>query len=473
MNVTTSNNWRGNPVGITRVESEIRRRIIHTPFVLDHYGFETFSGIQDEKKEKPLNHIVTEQKVLNKASGFVLNAKLLPRANRIGKGVGYITAAMYGDNRSINRVLDTFVHKGYEVFKRLRVLDTFVHKGYEVSKRLAQSMNKKKTVRTTHTLLEFQHSSDVYKAAKSPFSDGDIILTCGLDWDYSFLEKFKIISNYQDLSLVTVVYDMIPILNPEYIQDSRYVNRLLGHFTLIAELSSLVLLNTLETEIRFKEFCQTLGIEPPPTRIVPWGVGIDDSIVSSEVSDVLANVKEKGFLLAVGTLEIRKNYELLLRIVQLAHERDQEIPHFVFVGMPGWGTTDLTKQLKSNEKLEKSITWLTDVDDRQLKWLYENCEGLLSPSFSEGYGLPVGEAKLFSKPTFLSDIAVYRELFPDSIFISPNDPAAWLEVIANPTNYLPSVEKPKNWDQATIEIARSVGEVFNVKINYRDLSNNP
>jgi glycosyltransferase involved in cell wall biosynthesis len=456
INVTTSNNWQGNPVGITRVESEIRRRIIHSPFVIDNYGFEAFSGIQNETKEGLLNHVFTEQRVLNKASGFVLNARLLSRSNRLGKGVGYITAAMYGDNRSINRMLDTFVHKGYEI-----------------SKRLTQSKKKIKTFRTTHTHLGFQHSSDVYKPAKSPFSDGDIILTCGLDWDYSVLEKFKAISNYQDLNLVTVVYDMIPILNPEYIQDSRYVNRLLGHFTLIAELSSLVLLNTLETERKFKEFCQTIGIDSPPTRIVPWGVGIDDSIVSSEVSDVLANVKEKGFLLTVGTLEIRKNYELLLRIVQLAHERDQEIPHLVFVGMPGWGTTDLIKQLYSNEKLEKSITWLTDVDDRQLKWLYENCEGLLSPSFSEGYGLPVGEAKLFSKPTFLSDIAVYRELFPDSIFMSPNDPSAWLEAIANPTNYLSTAENQRNWDQAAIEIARSISEVFNVKISYHGLSSNP
>jgi glycosyltransferase involved in cell wall biosynthesis len=381
---------------------------------------------------------------------------LLSRSNRLGKGVGYMMAAAYGDNISINRMLDIFVHKGYEIFKRL-----------------TQSKKKIKKVRTSHTHVGLQHSGDVYKPAKSPFSEGDIILTCGLDWDYSVMEKFKTISNYQDLNLVTVVYDIIPILNPEYIQDSRYVNRLLGHFTLIAELSSLVLLNTLEMEIRFKEFCQTLGIEPPPTRIVPWGVGIDDSIVSSEVSDVLATVREKGFLLAVGTLEIRKNYELLLRIVQLADERDQEIPRLVFVGRPGWGTIDLIKQLNSNEKLERSITWLTEVDDRQLKWLYENCEGLLSPSFSEGYGLPVGEAKLFSKPTFLSDIAVYRELFPNSIFMSPNDPLAWLEAIANPTNYLPSVEKPKNWDQATIEIARSISEVFNVKISYRDLSNNP
>jgi len=295
MNVTTSNNWRGNPVGITRVESEIRRRLIHSPFVLDHYGFEAFSGIKHETKEGSIDYIVTERKILNKASRFVLNARLLSRSNRLGKGVGYITSSLYGDNISINRVLDKFVHKGYEIYKHL-----------------AQSKKKIKKVRISRKHLEFQHSSDDYKSSKSPFSAGDIVLTCGLDWDNSVLEKFKDISNHQELNLVTVVYDMIPILNPEYIQDSRYVNRLLGHFTLIAELSSLVLLNTLETETRFKEFCQSIGIEPPLTRIVPWGVGIDDSIVSSEVSDVQVNAKDKGFLLAVGTLEIRKNYELLL-----------------------------------------------------------------------------------------------------------------------------------------------------------------
>jgi len=61
----------------------------------------------------------------------------------------------------------------------------------------------------------------------------------------------------------------------------------------------------------------------------------------------------------------------------------------------------------------------------------ENCEGLVSPSFDEGYGLPVLEALSFGKKVFLSDIPIYKELFPQGIFASPNNPAQWLTNLTN------------------------------------------
>jgi glycosyltransferase involved in cell wall biosynthesis len=414
---------------------------------VDHYGFVAFREITTPKAPNLVSSSDGEKRSLTKASGFILNARLMSRTNRLAKGLGYLASAMYGNSQKFNQILDKSIHKSYNVFN-------FLH----------QSRRKGKFSPTPKGLILHRHLSEDLKPINSPFRDGDVVLTCGLDWEYSVMEKFKSIQNHQNLNLVSIIYDMIPIINPEYIQDSRYVNRLLGHFTLIAELSSLVLLNTVETELRFKEFCQKIGVEAPPTRIVPWGAGIDQSIGSIEVSGVLDKVNERGFLLAVGTLEIRKNYELLLRIVQLARERNVEIPHFVFVGMAGWDTTDLIKQLQSNEKLSGYITWLTDVDDGELRWLYENCEGLLSPSFSEGYGLPVGEAKLFSKQTYLSDIAVYRELFPDSIFLSPNDPAAWLDAIANSKTSFPLTWEPRTWEQASQEVADAIGQFFDFEI---------
>jgi glycosyltransferase involved in cell wall biosynthesis len=69
------------------------------------------------------------------------------------------------------------------------------------------------------------------------------------------------------------------------------------------------------------------------------------------------------------------------------------------------------------------------IDNEELMNLYAHAELFLSPSFQEGFGLPVVEAASFKKPMIISDIPVYRELFPNAHFASPHSPEAWLEKI--------------------------------------------
>jgi glycosyltransferase involved in cell wall biosynthesis len=44
-----------------------------------------------------------------------------------------------------------------------------------------------------------------------------------------------------------------------------------------------------------------------------------------------------------------------------------------------------------------------EISDAHRTWLYENCDALLFPSLSEGFGLPVVEAMAHGKPVFMSD----------------------------------------------------------------------
>ncbi|HEY2001022.1 MAG TPA: glycosyltransferase, partial [Acidobacteriaceae bacterium] len=48
-----------------------------------------------------------------------------------------------------------------------------------------------------------------------------------------------------------------------------------------------------------------------------------------------------------------------------------------------------------------------------LQWCYRNCELLLAPSLTEGFGLPVAEALLAGCPVICSDIPAFRELGGD------------------------------------------------------------
>lgn len=449
MNITSSNAWHGTPVGIIRVERELSRRIAHKPFVIDGLGFklgEISPGPTGTKKTRKITPDLLRR---NKAHGFLISAQMFSRKQRFIKSAGYFISAFYGINTKLDRTLDVIV---YHLYRSMRSMYTRI---LEIKKPLS----KQKTLKIPNNIFENREDN-------SPFSEGDIVFTCGLDWDNSILERIQSIKARVNFKLVTVIYDLIPITHPEYIQNTRHVNRLLGHFTLLAQLSDLVLVNTHATAVEFRKFCSNLEIEPPKIRLVPWASGFDSIRSTQEVSEVLPFTKIKGYFLAVGTIEIRKNYQLLVNIVRLAREKNTEIPHFVFVGAPGVGTHEMTIEIENNELLQNSITWLRNTSDEQLKWLYQNCVAFLSPSFEEGFGLPVAEAQTFMKHTYLSDIPVYRELFPNSTFISPNDPAAWLSAITQKIPSNSAANPIHNWNESSKIVAEIISDFFATEITY-------
>lgn len=449
MNTTSSSIWHRAPVGIIRVERELSLRLKHEPFIVDGSGFKRKEICSAPVLTKVINSANKDSIQRNKAQGFLISAQMLPRRSRLIRGIAYIISSFYGINSALDKALDKAVGQIYTHMKN-------VYMGLLGSRK---RIDVRKNVKT------FKYLSKT-PLTHSPFSDGDIVFTCGLDWDHEILEKISTIKKVVNLNLVTVIYDLIPISHPEYVQNTRHVNRLLGHFTLVAQLSNLVLVNTEAIATEFRKLCTQLDLVVPEIRIVRWGVGFDSSLEPREIPALLPKIKDNGYLLTVGTLEIRKNYQIILNIIKLAREKNQIIPHFVFVGTPGWGTHELQIQIEKDELLQKSITWYKGATDEELIWLYQNCDALLSPSFCEGFGLPVAEAQFFGKKTYISDIPVYRELFPNAIFISPNDPAAWLMAITEEIQSTSSSISIPDWDTASKAIAHTIEDFFGTGINY-------
>jgi glycosyltransferase involved in cell wall biosynthesis len=115
------------------------------------------------------------------------------------------------------------------------------------------------------------------------------------------------------------------------------------------------------------------------------------------------------YLLAVGTIEPRKGYTQLLDAYDYLCESG-DLLSLVIVGKPGWKTERLQQRLRKHDLLGKYLFWFDSADDSLLGALYRSCAGVVMPSYAEGLGLPLLEAKLMGKPVLVRDLPVYREL---------------------------------------------------------------
>lgn len=111
---------------------------------------------------------------------------------------------------------------------------------------------------------------------------------------------------------------------------------------------------------------------------------------------VRPEVRARPYLLAVGTLEPRKNLQRLVRAYEQSDlRRDFDL---LVVGRSGWGHALVGAEI------------LADVADDRLWALYAGASAVVAPSFYEGFGLPPVEAFSVGTPVACSDIPVFREV---------------------------------------------------------------
>jgi len=117
------------------------------------------------------------------------------------------------------------------------------------------------------------------------------------------------------------------------------------------------------------------------------------------------------FLLCVAQHRRNKNVALLLRCFAGLLRRgqiDSKTKLFV-VGIPGPETPQLNR-LRAEHGLEDTIHFLTGLSEPQLQWCYANCDAMVAPSSTEGFGLPIAEALLAGCKVVCSDIPAHREI---------------------------------------------------------------
>lgn len=138
---------------------------------------------------------------------------------------------------------------------------------------------------------------------------------------------------------------------------------------------------------------------------------------------------ERPYVLAVGTLEPRKNLPTLLRA--FAKIKDDVEHDLVLVGPEGWLTGELKTTLEELH-LGNRVRLTGFVSDDELGGWYSGADLFAFPSHYEGFGLPGIEAMRCGAPVLCSNNSAFPEVVGDAgVLIPAADVEAWAESMLN------------------------------------------
>jgi glycosyltransferase involved in cell wall biosynthesis len=293
------------------------------------------------------------------------------------------------------------------------------------------------------------------KAHYPNWSPGDIFVLSGATWDSIDAKSLESIAGRCGLRMVVIINDMIPVLYPHHFHDQGAVAMFERFAECTARSASLTLFISRSTRDDFHRFAAQRGVTPSSNEVVYLG---DDCAQCQDKrpQGLPSELTNLGFVLCVGTIQIRKNHQLLYQLWRrFAEEGRRDIPKLVIAGAPGWMTGDLLYQIKQDPLVAESIVVVNQVNDEGLAWLYQNCQFSVYPSLYEGWGLPIAEGLRFGRPCIASDTSSMPEASQGlATHLDPQDFGAWYTAI-------------DRWSTQP-ELLRSLSE--NIQNNYRDRS---
>jgi glycosyltransferase involved in cell wall biosynthesis len=231
---------------------------------------------------------------------------------------------------------------------------------------------------------------------------------------------------------VVTVHDLSLFLHPET-HEERRVRRARRRLPLMARAADALIT---PTESVRREVCEHLKVEPSKVFAVSEAARECFAPMKFEETEEVRRRLGVGpdFLLAVGTIEPRKNLRVALRAFEeVLRARPEGELQLVVAGGRGWKAEPLLEELERSRARGRVL--LTGyVSDEELRALYSSCRAFLYLSLYEGFGLPPLEAMSCGAPVVAGRTSAIAEVTNGAArLVSPNSSeeaaAALLELL--------------------------------------------
>ncbi len=219
---------------------------------------------------------------------------------------------------------------------------------------------------------------------------------------------------------VVTIHDMSFVRHPEF-AESRNLSYLSAVIHDTVRRADAILT---DSSFSADEIRKLLPVDPD--RVFPVPLGVDPRCTRPAAPLIDATRRRLGldrpYLLAVGTLEPRKNLPLLFEAFERLRGYDGDL---VLAGMKGWKYEPILERLRASPAAGR-IRYLEYVAEDDLPALYAGATLFVLPSFYEGFGLPPLEAMACGTPVVASTGGSLPEIVgPAAVIVPGFEPDAW------------------------------------------------
>jgi glycosyltransferase involved in cell wall biosynthesis len=220
------------------------------------------------------------------------------------------------------------------------------------------------------------------------------------------------------------VYDLIPVLHPEF-------------FGVPMNVLGLKILDSIDrddyvlciSQATKDDLCSFKG-DLDPARVMVTHLASSELFYPCKEKPRIEEVLERygiprdgSYLLSLSTLEPRKNIEQVVKsFAQLVREQSLTDLRLVLAGSKGWDYDKILDAARRFSISTESIIFTGYVSDEDLAPLYSGALAFVYLSFYEGFGLPPLEAMQCGTPVITSNTSSLPEVVGDAgIMLDPSD----------------------------------------------------
>jgi glycosyltransferase involved in cell wall biosynthesis len=224
---------------------------------------------------------------------------------------------------------------------------------------------------------------------------------------------------------VVTIHDVAFLRYPETLE-ARNLAYLRAHIRETARRANAIIT---VSEFTAREIVDLLGVPAAKLHAIPSGL---DPAMHRPPDEAVRALRRRldltrPYLLAVGTLEPRKNYPFLIEVFERLTKFDGDL---VIAGRRGWKYQPILDRIERSPRRTR-IRLLENLDEADLPALYGGAELFVLPSLYEGFGFPPIEAMACGTPAVVSTGGALAETCGDgALVLDAIDAGRWASEIA-------------------------------------------
>lgn len=256
----------------------------------------------------------------------------------------------------------------------------------------------------------------------------DLLIVAGSFWMHAETPGRILRLGERGLRVRMIVHDLFPITNPEWVTPEVPAEFGLALDEILSVCDRIVVLSEyVAAAVRARYPRRSASVVLAVPTLAAHARKSGDPRLATAESPVRGE-----FILAVGAVEPRKNYRVILDAWALAR-RDGRLANvsLAIVGRRGRLAHDIEEEIaRDSEKL--GIRRIERANDDEVETLYRDCIATVHASWAEGFGLPARESVVRGIPTIMSS-GIPADGLPEGTFrvFDPADAHALSELMAD------------------------------------------